>query len=139
MGVVYSLAAVPKVAVVVVMMLYLITFGVGMSPIPWTVNAEIHPVAVRAEAMSFATGTNWLMNWVVSQTFLSLSVALSTNQAAPEDHPNGVFWLYGAVGVVGMVVFAFKLPETKGMTLEKIPELFRRPGDRGESDQSAVA
>jgi SP family myo-inositol transporter-like MFS transporter 13 len=139
MGVVYSLTSVPKVAVVVVMMLYLITFGVGMSPIPWTINAEIHPAAVRAKAISFATSTNWLMNWIVSETFLSLSVALSTNQAAPEDHPNGVFWLYGAVGVVGLVVFAFKLPETKGMTLEEISEIFRCAGDRGEPEQSAVA
>lgn len=138
MGAVYSLTSIPKVAVVAVMMLYLVLFGVGMSPVPWTVNAEIHPIEVRAKSISFATGTNWLMNWVVSQTFLSLSTSLSTSQTAPEQHPNGVFWLYGAIGIVGLILFAWKLPETKGLTLEEIAGLFKQPSELSRSQQAVA-
>ena len=32
----------------------------------------------------------------------------------------GIFWLYGAICVAGFVFIKFKLPETKGKTLEQI-------------------
>jgi SP family myo-inositol transporter-like MFS transporter 13 len=127
MGGIYTLTEVPKVAIVVIMMLYLIFFGVGMSPVPWTVNAEIYPMDVRAKCMSFSTGTNWLMNYIVAQTFLSLSLKMSTDADCPNGHPNGVFWLFGTIGLVGLIGFALKLPETKGKTLEEITDLFAHP------------
>jgi len=124
MGAIYTLPTVPTTAVVVIMMAYLMLFGLGMSPIPWTMNAEIHPMSVRAQSISASTATNWLMNYVVSQTFLSLSVSLSTSKDCPRGHPNGVFWLFGSIGVIGLVGFALTLPETKGKSLEEIQELF---------------
>merc|ERR1711977_545017 len=106
-------------------MLYLMLFGIGMSPIPWTMNAEIHPFHVRATSVSITTSTNWFANYLVSQTFLTLSLALSTSRDCPKGHPNGVFWLFGCVGACALVAFAWKLPETKGKTLEQISDLFK--------------
>jgi SP family sugar porter-like MFS transporter len=34
--------------------------------------------------------------------------------------PHGTFWLYGAICLIGFVVIYWKLPETKGKTLEQI-------------------
>ncbi|MBC8094503.1 MAG: MFS transporter, partial [Akkermansiaceae bacterium] len=34
--------------------------------------------------------------------------------------PAGTFWLYGAICVLGFIFIKFKLPETKGKTLETI-------------------
>ena len=47
-------------------MLYLVVFGVGMSPMPWVVNSEIYPTAFRGNAISLSTGVNWISNYVVS-------------------------------------------------------------------------
>lgn len=123
-GIAFTMAEVHQVAIVVFIIWYLLFFGIGMSPVPWTVNAEIYPLRWRGQCISLSTSTNWIMNFIVSQTFLSLAVALSSNKDNPEIHPNGVFWMYGAVSVVGFAVLWAHMPETKGVPLEKISELF---------------
>lgn len=137
MGGIYTLETIPKAAVVIVMMLYLAFFGLGMSPVPWTVNAEIHPTHCRSSSISFSTSVNWSMNWVVSQVFLNLATALSTNRESPMQHPNGVFWLFAIVGLIGMVGFAAKLPETKGKSLEEIAHLFSDSGRQTKATGNA--
>jgi SP family myo-inositol transporter-like MFS transporter 13 len=76
------------------MVFYLLIFGVGMSPMPWAINAEIYPLRYRARALSIATGVNWLSNYVVSATFLDVAKALSTAHTDAEKgkHPDGAFW-----------------------------------------------
>ena len=64
--------------------------------------------------------TNWCSNLLISYTFLDLTRAVTTP---------GAFWIYAAVGVLGWAWFYCNLPETRGLPLEKIGELFARPGD----------
>ena len=64
-----------------------------------------------------AATANWLTNAFVAQTFLTLTHALG---------PAGVFWLYAAVAAVGWVWVWAVLPETKGLTLEEIQEVFAK-------------
>ena len=49
----------------------------GMGPMPWTVNAEIYPMWARGTASSISTCTNWLFNFIVSITFLTLTESLT--------------------------------------------------------------
>lgn len=37
-------------AIVVGLVLYLAAFAPGMGPLPWAVNAEIYPMAIRGQA-----------------------------------------------------------------------------------------
>lgn len=70
-------------------------------------------------------------------------------------HNVGAFWLYASVAVIGFVWLYFALPETKGLTLEEIEQMFRgnlrrRPGhgagydvisntDNGDGDDDSSA
>jgi len=54
---------------------------------------------------------------VVSLTVLTL-VGLVTE--------TGLFWIYGAFGVGGLVYLIRYLPETKGRTLEQVEDELRR-------------
>lgn len=128
-GAAFTAEVVSKELVVCFVMLYLLFFGIGMSPVPWTVNAEIYPLHVRGQCISISTGTHWLMNFIVSQTFLILATKLSTNRADPVTHPNGVFWLYGTVSFCGLSLLWLHMPETKGLSLEQMDQLFTKPDD----------
>eukprot|EP00928_Gymnodinium_smaydae_P001672 TRINITY_DN10600_c0_g1_i1.p1 TRINITY_DN10600_c0_g1~~TRINITY_DN10600_c0_g1_i1.p1 ORF type:complete len:512 (+),score=50.50 TRINITY_DN10600_c0_g1_i1:85-1620(+) len=138
LGVVLSLTAlgftfhavdVSKTAVVVFIIAYTITFGIGLSPVPWTVNAEIYPISVRGACISMSTSTNWFNNFLVSQCFLSLSSSLSTYKDDSESHPDGIFWLYASVAAIGMSMISWKFPETNGKALEEMDRLFVDPGE----------
>lgn len=103
---------------------YLVAFGIGMSPMPWVVNAEIYPADVRSVANSLATTSNWIANSVVSATFLHLAEALSTHQHSPSEHPDGAFWLYAVIALVGLALLTRFMPETRGKSLEEMDALF---------------
>ena len=51
--------------------LYLMFFAIGMGSTPWTVNAEIYPLPLRATANALATTANWLANYAVTAVFLT--------------------------------------------------------------------
>lgn len=108
--------------VVLSMVAYLFAFGIGMSSVPWTLNAEIYPTHARSLGTSASTTTNWLGNVIISATFLSLAADRALGKA-------GAFWLYASIGVVGWLWLYGCMPETKGLTLEEIELLFARQGD----------
>lgn len=108
--------------VVGTMIAYLFTFGVGMSSVPWTVNAEIYPNHARSLGTSASTTVNWIGNVAVSATFLTLASDDVLGKA-------GAFWLYASVAVAGWAWLFWCMPETKGLALEEIELLFAREGD----------
>ena len=103
---------------VVLIMLYLLAFGSGLSGACWVVTAEIYPMRVRAAAVALATFTNWIFNFVVSQSFLSLADAITYS---------GSFGVYGGVALIGGLLLYRYLPETSGVHLEAIERLFADP------------
>ena len=96
------------VAVLVVVMAAIACYAMTLAPITWVVLSEIFPDRVRGTAMSVAVASLWVSCFGLTLTFKPINEAL---KAA------GTFWLYAAICVVGFVVTAFFLKETKGREL----------------------
>lgn len=95
------------------LVLFMAGFAIGLGPVFWLLISEIFPAGVRSKAMAVCTVANWAANFIVAQTFLTLSSAITRA---------GVFFLYAAFSVLAVVFFVAKVPETSGRTLEEIQE-----------------
>ena len=96
---------------VISLMLYVATFAIGIGPVAWLIISEIYPHQIRGRAMSLAIFANWVSNYIVSLTFLTLIEKITSA---------GAFFLYAAVcGFALYFVYRF-VPETKGKTLKQI-------------------
>mmetsp|Transcript_16154 Transcript_16154/g.30522 ORF Transcript_16154/g.30522 Transcript_16154/m.30522 type:complete len:597 (+) Transcript_16154:162-1952(+) len=104
-----------SILTVMAMFLYLFAFGMGLSTMPYTMNSEIYPEEYRGTCVAQATGVFWFTNFAVSVTFLTLASVLGNG---------GVFFLYATIVFVSGVIFYFLVPETSGLSLHEIQELF---------------
>ncbi|XP_041794925.1 proton myo-inositol cotransporter-like isoform X3 [Chelmon rostratus] len=97
------------------LILYLAFFAPGMGPMPWTVNSEIYPLWARSTGNACSAGVNWIFNVLVSLTFLHVAEFLTYY---------GAFFLYTGLVVLGVLFIQGCLPETQGLQLEDIENLF---------------
>jgi MFS family permease len=86
-------------------------YAMSLAPVTWVIISEIFPNRIRGTAMSLAVGFLWLACFLLTYTFPIFNALLG---------PAGTFWIYAGVCLVGLVVIALKLPETKGKSLEQI-------------------
>ena len=96
--------------------LYIASFAISLGPVFWLMISEIYPLRIRGTAMSVASIANWGSNWLVA---LSFPVLLATLGGA------GSFWLFAGLGIVAWFFVYFRVPETKGRSLEEIEASFR--------------
>jgi len=86
-------------------------YGMSLAPVTWVVISEIFPNRIRGTAMSVAVFALWAACTVLTFTFPILNRYLRAY---------GTFWLYGAICVAGFFYIYYRLPETKGKSLEDI-------------------
>ena len=60
------------------------------------------------------------MNPMTSRDRLAATLNHQPTDRVCVDCPAGTFWLYAVICVLGFIFICFKLPETKGKTLEQI-------------------
>ena len=101
--------------------LYILSFGIGLGPVFWLLASEIYPTKIRGKAMSLATWSVWGANWLVAGTFLSRIHAAG---------PAGTFWIFAAICVLAFVFCYAFVPETKGQSLEAIERHWRHFGEK---------
>ena len=109
----------------VALLLFMASFAVGLGPVFWLMISEIFPIGIRSKAMSVSTVVNWLANFIVAGTFLTVTKAITQQ---------GTFFLYTGIGIVAFLFFAWKVPETANRSLEDIQE--ELTGDRGERQEA---
>lgn len=98
---------------VISMMIYIASFAFSLGPIMWLMIAEIYPLKIRGVGASFATFINWASNFLVTATFLKLVNLFGQR---------GTFLIYMIMCIFSLVFIYFFVPETKGVSLEKIEE-----------------
>lgn len=111
------------------MIVYVFGFAISLGPIMWLMIAEIFPLRIRGFASSIAAATNWGANLIVAITFLSIVEWIGAS---------GAFFLYAIMSAVTLAFIYFIVPETKGISLERIEEnLFagKRARDLGQLEE----
>jgi SP family sugar porter-like MFS transporter len=86
-------------------------YAMSLAPVVWVVIAEIFPNRIRGAAMAVAVSALWIACFLLTYTFPMLNAKLGAA---------GTFWLYAAICAAGFVFVQFKLPETRGKSLEQI-------------------
>ncbi len=97
--------------------LYIISFAISLGAILWLVVSEVFPLEVRATAMGVAVFSCWLWNLAVSATFLTLLNAIG---------PSQTFLFYAVMCIFSYIFCYYKMPETRGITLEQIEVNIRK-------------
>ncbi|EFY87274.1 MFS quinate transporter, putative [Metarhizium acridum CQMa 102] len=92
-------------------------FQFGWGPACWILVSEIPSARLRAANVAIGAGTQWLFNFVMARTVLTMQ-----NTMGYKGY--GMFFMFGSFDILmGLFVFFF-VPETKGLSLEKMDELF---------------
>ncbi|KAJ6185856.1 hypothetical protein N7519_007157 [Penicillium mononematosum] len=97
----------------------------GWGPVVWTYCSEIPAARLRTLQMGMATASQWLFNFVVAKATPSMFATLGVNGF-------GTYFIYGSF-CFAMVIFAwFLVPETNGLLLEDMNELFAQDNIRAK-------
>lgn len=93
--------------------LYVIGYCISVGSLFWVLISEIYPLHVRGLAMSIATVVQWGANFLVSISFLKIYE--TTGEAT-------TFSLFGILCLMAFVFIYYFVPETTGISLEKLEE-----------------
>ncbi|XP_066949538.1 facilitated trehalose transporter Tret1-2 homolog [Macrobrachium rosenbergii] len=99
------------------MIVYTVTLGATISPIPFLLSTELQPLSFRSMGSSASKGVFFVSGMLVTYSFPTLKTSLG---------PALTFWLYSAAALVLVVLVGVVVPETKGRTLEEIEEYYNR-------------
>ena len=139
MGLGFMLPGAGKWFLVISMLVYIAFFAISLGPLGWLMVTEVFPTKVRGLGASIGSLSNWGFNTLVVWTFFKMASAIGNAKevVVPEGTDlsevcpscvGGVFWIFAAVALIGLVWGYFYIPETKGISLEKIEEHWRKGG-----------
>ncbi|CCF57727.1 hypothetical protein KAFR_0D00800 [Kazachstania africana CBS 2517] len=93
---------------------YIFCFATTWGPIAWVVVSESFPLRVKSQCMALATAANWLWGFLISffTPFINSSIHFAYG-----------YVFLGCLVAMWFYVFFF-VPETKGLSLEEIQEMW---------------
>ena len=108
-----TLSAGMQIFAVIMLLVFIIGFATSAGPLIWVLCSEVQPTKGRDFGIAASTLTNWVTNFVVGVTFLSMLHGLG----------NGItFGIYAAMNLAFLFFTFFVVPETKGISLEHIED-----------------
>ncbi|KAK7246596.1 hypothetical protein RIF29_41465 [Crotalaria pallida] len=103
------------VVVVLFICVYVAGFAWSWGPLGWLVPSEIFPLEIRSAAQSVTVSVNMLFTFLVAQVFLTMLCTMKF----------GLFIFFGFFVVLMTIFVHFLLPETKGIPIEEMGEIWK--------------
>ncbi|MFT3946130.1 MAG: sugar porter family MFS transporter [Agriterribacter sp.] len=97
-------------------LLFLASFAFSIGPLKFVIAAEIFPNKIRGRAMALSIMVMWIADTIVGQI---TPIALRSWGTA------ATFWMFATFCLIGFIVVAKLLPETKGQSLEQIEDFWK--------------
>ncbi|MBB2974898.1 SP family sugar:H+ symporter-like MFS transporter [Microbacterium endophyticum] len=94
--------------------LFVVGFGASWGPLVWVLLGEIFPSRIRGKALGVAAGAQWVANFLITVSFPAMS-----SWSLPLTYS-----MYAAFAALSFFYVLLRVPETKGMELEKTETLF---------------
>lgn len=95
---------------------YIACFAFSLGPIGWIMVSEVLPLKIRGFAMGICTVANFTFNLIVVSSFPILVSKIGEGYT---------FWIFGIISVLCLLFVFFFVPETKGISLERIEANWR--------------
>ncbi|MGO1592195.1 MAG: sugar porter family MFS transporter [Ancrocorticia sp.] len=118
----------PPMMVVGFLSVYVAFYSFTWAPLTWVIVGEMFPLAVRGRSSGLASSFNWLGSFAVALIFPIMTASMN------QDH---VFAIFGVICLLGVLFVRFRVPETRGRTLEEIQA--SAPGAEELSDLEKAA
>ncbi|CAH0564533.1 unnamed protein product [Brassicogethes aeneus] len=96
------------------LILYIISFNLGLSCVPWALMGEIFPTNLKSIASTITTCFCLALAFVITMFFPQVSITLGM---APS------FWGFSVFSLVGVLFTHVIVPETKGKSMSEIQEI----------------
>ncbi|QQL49981.1 sugar porter family MFS transporter [Mucilaginibacter ginkgonis] len=101
--------------ILISILIFIACFAFSFGPVCWVIIGEIFPSTVRGKAMSLATLSLWIGNFLVGQLTPAFLEFLG---------PAYTFWLFAGCCAPALILTYKLIPETKGLSLEDIETLW---------------
>jgi sugar porter (SP) family MFS transporter len=98
-------------------LVFVASHAIGQGAVIWVFISEIFPNNVRASGQSFGTGTHWVFAAIIT---LITPLFLDKEEGVFGDNPWPIFIFFAMMMVLQLLWSIFKMPETKGVSLEEL-------------------
>jgi SP family xylose:H+ symportor-like MFS transporter len=107
----------------IAILVFIASFALSMGPVVWVLLSEIFPNRIRSVAMSVAVAAQWLFNAIVANVF-----PLVNSSELNASVFNGAlsYFIFAGFCLLTMAFVWRYVPETKGMSLEAMSNLWAR-------------
>ncbi len=99
--------------------LFIASHAVGQGAVIWVFISEIFPTKVRAFGQSFGSGTHWVFAALITAV---TPFFLDSDDGVFKDNPWPIFAFFAGFMILQLLWVLFKMPETKGKSLEALQE-----------------
>jgi len=103
------------ISIPIFLFLFIASHAVGQGTVIWVFISEIFPDSLRAQGQSFGCSVHWVLAALIT-LFMPLALSAFPN-------PGYVFILFAGMMVLQLVFVLFIMPETKGISLERLSKL----------------